>query len=76
MYVGGFGAYRDQLTELSQRDLEQAERIGIPIVFVVLLLTFGSVWAAGLPLVIALSALVMGMGAVGAASFSFRCPTS
>ena len=69
VYVGGFGAYRDQLTELSQRDLEQAERIGIPIVFVVLLLTFGSFWAAGLPLVIALSALVMGMGAVGAASF-------
>src|SRR4051794_2653082 len=69
VYVGGFGAYRDQLTELSQRDLEHAERIGIPIVFVVLLLTFGSVWAAGLPLVIALSGLVMGMGSVGAASF-------
>jgi len=69
VYVGGFGAYRDQLTELSQRDLEQAERLGIPVVFLVLLLTFGSVWAAGLPLVIALSALVMGMGAVGAASF-------
>jgi uncharacterized membrane protein YdfJ with MMPL/SSD domain len=69
VYVGGFGAYRDQLTELSQRDLEQAERLGIPVVFIVLLLTFGSVWAAGLPLVIALSALVMGMGAVGAASF-------
>jgi uncharacterized membrane protein YdfJ with MMPL/SSD domain len=72
VYVGGFGAYRDQLTELSQKDLERAERIGIPIVFLVLLLTFGSVWAAGLPLVIALSALVMGMGAVGAASFFLR----
>jgi len=69
VYVGGFGAYRDQLTELSQRDLERAERIGIPVVFVVLLLTFGSMLAAALPLVIALSALMMGMGAVGAASF-------
>ncbi len=69
VYVGGFGAYRDQLTALSQHDLEQAERLGLPIVFLVLLLTFGSVWAAGLPLVIALSALVMGLGAVGAASF-------
>src|SRR3954451_12939371 len=68
VYVGGFGAYRDQLTELSQRDLEHAERIGIPIVFVVLLLTFGSVWAAGLPLVIALSGLLTGLGAVGACS--------
>jgi len=69
VYVGGFGAYRDQLTELSQRDLERAERLGIPVVFIVLLLTFGSTFAAGLPLAIALSALVMGMGAVGAASF-------
>jgi RND superfamily putative drug exporter len=69
VYVGGFGAYRDQLTALSQHDLERAERLGLPIVFIVLLLTFGSGWAAGLPLVIALSALLMGLGAVGAASF-------
>ncbi|GAA1936793.1 MMPL family transporter [Nocardioides marmoribigeumensis] len=69
VYVGGFGAYRDQLTALSQHDLEQAERLGLPIVFLVLLLTFGSVWAAGLPLVIALSGLLMGLGAVGAASY-------
>lgn len=66
VFVGGFGAYRDQLTELSRSDLERAERVGLPIVFVVLLLTFGSVWAAALPLVIALSALVAGLGAVGA----------
>lgn len=69
VHVGGFGAYRDELTVDSQRDLERAERVGIPIVLVVLLLTFGSFWAAGLPLAIALSALVMGLGGVGAASF-------
>jgi RND superfamily putative drug exporter len=69
VHVGGFGAYRDELTVDSQRDLERAERVGIPIVLVVLLVTFGSFWAAGLPLAIALSALVMGLGGVGAASF-------
>jgi RND superfamily putative drug exporter len=69
VHVGGFGAYRDELTVDSQHDLERAERIGIPVVLVVLLITFGSFWAAGLPLVIALSALLMGLGAVGAASF-------
>jgi uncharacterized membrane protein YdfJ with MMPL/SSD domain len=69
VHVGGFGAYRDELTVLSQRDLQRAERIGIPIVLVVLLLTFGSLWAAGLPLAIALSALLMGLGGVGVASF-------
>jgi RND superfamily putative drug exporter len=67
--VGGFGAYRHELTELSRTDLERAERAGLPIVFVVLLVTFGSVAAAALPLVIALSALVIGLGAVGAASY-------
>ena len=67
-YVGGFGAYRDELTELSKSDLERAERVGIPIVFLVLLISFGSMWAAGLPLVIALSSLVMGLGAAGVAA--------
>ena len=69
VHVGGFGAYRDELTVDSQKDLEQAERVGIPIVLIVLLITFGSLWAAGLPLAIALSALMMGLGGVGVASF-------
>jgi RND superfamily putative drug exporter len=67
--VGGFGAYRDELTVDSQQDLERAERVGIPIVLVVLLFTFGSMWAAALPLAIALTALVIGLGAVGVASY-------
>jgi RND superfamily putative drug exporter len=66
--VGGFGAYRDEVTVDSQRDLERAERVGLPIVLVVLLVTFGSMWAAALPLAIALTALVIGLGAVGAAA--------
>lgn len=69
VHVGGFGAYRDELTVDSQKDLEKAEQVGIPIVLVVLLITFGSLWAAGLPLAIALSALMMGLGGVGVASF-------
>jgi uncharacterized membrane protein YdfJ with MMPL/SSD domain len=69
VHVGGFGAYRDELTVDSQRDLERAERVGIPIVLVVLLLTFGSMWAAALPLAIALTALIIGLGGVGVASY-------
>ena len=53
----------------SQKDLERAERVGIPIVLVVLLLTFGSMWAAALPLAIALTALLIGLGGVGVASY-------
>ncbi|HEV2254900.1 MAG TPA: MMPL family transporter [Streptosporangiaceae bacterium] len=69
VYVGGFGAYRDELTTDSQQSLERAERVGIPIVLVVLLLTFGSLWAAAIPLAIALTALVIGLGGIGAASY-------
>jgi uncharacterized membrane protein YdfJ with MMPL/SSD domain len=67
--VGGFGAYRDEITVDSQHDLERAERVGLPIVLVVLLLTFGSLWAAALPLAIALTALLIGLGGVGVASY-------
>jgi RND superfamily putative drug exporter len=69
VYVGGFGAYRDEITVDSQRDLERAERVGIPVVLVVLLFTFGSMWAAALPLTIALTALIIGLGGVGVASY-------
>jgi RND superfamily putative drug exporter len=69
VHVGGFGAYRDELTVDSQRDLERAERVGLPIVLVVLLFTFDSTWAASLPVVIAISALMLGLGGVGVASF-------
>jgi RND superfamily putative drug exporter len=69
VHVGGFGAYRDEITIDSQRDLERAERVGIPVVLVVLLLTFGSMWAAAIPLAIALTALVIGLGGVGVASY-------
>jgi uncharacterized membrane protein YdfJ with MMPL/SSD domain len=69
VHVGGFGAYRDEITIDSQRDLERAERVGIPIVLVVLLFTFGSMWAAAIPLAIALTALIIGLGGVGVASY-------
>jgi RND superfamily putative drug exporter len=69
VYVGGFGAYRDELTVDSQQDLERAERVGIPVVLIVLLLTFGSMWAAALPLAIAMTALLIGLGGVGVASY-------
>src|SRR3954451_7905313 len=42
LHVGGFGSSRSELAEQSQTDLERAERFGIPIVLIVLLITFGS----------------------------------
>ena len=47
----------------------RAEQVGVPIVFVVLLLTFGSLWATLVPLAIGLTALLGGLGAAGALAF-------
>ena len=65
LLLGGLGAFNRELTELTRSDLARAERIGLPIVFVILLLTFGSLWAAVVPLVIALPAVTIGLGGVG-----------
>jgi RND superfamily putative drug exporter len=69
VYLGGYGAHREELVRLSRSDLLRAEQVGLPIVLVVLLVTFGSIWASFVPLVIALSALVGGLGLAGALSF-------
>jgi uncharacterized membrane protein YdfJ with MMPL/SSD domain len=68
-YLGGYGAHREELVRLSRSDLLRAEQVGLPIVLVVLLLTFGSFWASSVPLAIAGSALVGGLGAAGALSY-------
>jgi uncharacterized membrane protein YdfJ with MMPL/SSD domain len=68
-YLGGYGAHREELVQLSRSDLLRAEKVGLPIVFIVLLLTFGSLWASMIPLIIAMTALLGGLGAAGALSF-------
>ena len=68
-FLGGYGAHREELVELSRSDLLRAEKVGVPIVIVVLLLTFGSVAATVVPLAIGLAALAGGLGAAGALAF-------
>lgn len=68
-FLGGYGAHREELVELSRSDLLRAEKVGVPIVIVVLLLTFGSVAATFVPLAIGLAALAGGLGAAGALAF-------
>ena len=69
MHLGGYAAHREELVQLSRSDLVRAEKVGMPIVFVVLLLTFGSLWATLVPLVIGVAALLGGLGAAGALAF-------
>ncbi|MDA0162386.1 MMPL family transporter [Solirubrobacter ginsenosidimutans] len=50
LHLVGQGALWAGMQELSKQDLEQAEFIGLPIVLIVLLVVFGSLAAAALPL--------------------------
>ena len=51
------------MQELSKQDLEQAEFVGLPIVLIVLLVVFGSLAAAALPLALGVAS-VMVTGAI------------
>jgi uncharacterized membrane protein YdfJ with MMPL/SSD domain len=59
------------LTETIEKDLHHAEAISMPITLAILLVAFGSLVAAGLPLVLAISAVVATMSLVAIPSQVF-----
>lgn len=50
--LGGYSAISEDMTNQVQKDLEHAETLSFPILFVLLLIIFGSLTAASLPLLI------------------------
>ncbi|MDL9938445.1 MMPL family transporter [Gordonia sp. ABSL1-1] len=56
--VGGEGAVYSQVNEQTSRDLAIAEGIAIPISFLVLIVVFGGVVAASLPIIIGIVSIV------------------
>lgn len=59
------------LNQASQDDLAKAEMIGLPIAMVVLILAFGSLVAASLPIIIGIISILSTMGIVYFFSYSF-----
>ncbi len=57
-YVGGAETVSEALTTEITSDLARAESLAVPITFVLLLLVFGGLVAAGLPFVVALGSIV------------------
>ena len=62
--TGGLAAFFHQFNEVAQEDLESAELVSFPITLVVLVVAFGSLVAAGLPLMLAAVSLVVTLGAL------------
>ena len=63
------GASADKaLSKAFKDDFKKAETLSLPITLIILVLAFGSLMAAGLPLLLALSAVMATLGIVGAVS--------
>jgi RND superfamily putative drug exporter len=63
VYSIGAGSVSEAYTTQSEKDLQTAELIGIPVAIIVLLLVFGALVAAGLPLGLALLSITIAIGA-------------
>ncbi len=60
--TAGEGSLNNEWMGVAESDLRKAESIGLPIAMLVLILVFGAVVAAGLPLVLAVFAIALALG--------------
>ncbi|HYN69497.1 MAG TPA: MMPL family transporter [Candidatus Eisenbacteria bacterium] len=61
----GFGPIQKDSARISEQDLVRAEIVSLPIAALVLILVFGSLFAAGMPLVVAGLAIPSSIGIIG-----------
>ncbi len=67
-YVGGTAAVYDDLIARSEQDLQQSERLSLPIALLLLLLAFGGPVAALLPVLTGLAAVTVAVALLGVAA--------
>jgi RND superfamily putative drug exporter len=60
--VSGGASIQDEFQEVAQKDLETGESVGVPIALIVLLLVFGAVVAAFVPLVLGILSIAVALG--------------
>ena len=59
--VTGSASFYSDAQELARADLERGEAIGVPVALVILILVFGTLVAAGVPLVLSIFSIVLGL---------------
>lgn len=64
----GFGSVENEMSTLLEETLQQGELIGIAVALVILVVVFGAVMAAGLPVVLALLSIFVAAGATALVS--------
>jgi RND superfamily putative drug exporter len=64
LHLTGPASVSHEQNQLSEKDISKAEMFGMPIALVVMLLAFGTVVAAGVPLLLGFAAIVGALGIV------------
>src|SRR5262245_23490505 len=64
----GFGSVESEMTTILEETLQQGEMIGLVVALVILLVVFGAVVAAGLPIIVALLSIFVAAGATAVVS--------
>ncbi len=60
--IAGGASFGDEFQGQAEKDLQRGESIGIPIALLVLILVFGSLIAAGVPLLLGILAILVAIG--------------
>jgi len=58
----GFASATHELSKTIDKDFQQAEKLSVPITFLILLIAFGAFVAAGIPVLLAFSAVLASVG--------------
>jgi len=67
MSVGG-GSLNKEIGEVAQNDLAASEVLGLPAALIVLVIVFGALVAAGVPLILSIVAIIVAVGITGLVS--------
>src|SRR4051795_8469225 len=68
----GMASATHELNETISKDFQNAEKLSVPVTFVILLLAFGAFVAAGVPVLLAFSAVLASVGLSAIASHVFH----
>lgn len=68
----GFASATHELSKTIEKDFQNAEKLSVPITFGILLIAFGAFVAAGVPVVLAFSAVLASIGLSALASHVFH----
>src|SRR3954454_3380854 len=68
----GFASAAHELSKTIDKDFQKAEKLSVPITFLILLLAFGAFVAAGIPVLLAFTAVLAAVGLSALASHVFH----